>query len=129
MVEGEVPLDVTFVMASYPYSVDRLWLNSGEEFIHVLLKKELEGESQESAQDTLGKMAITFQQILTVRIKFNQRCRPLVDEQDYGSTASFAMHNTLTRAILMWFVTADSYQLNLISVHRNYIQRPIQIYC
>lgn len=25
----------------------------------------------------------------TVCIKFNQRCRPLVDEQDYGCTASF----------------------------------------
>lgn len=45
-----------------------------------------------------------------------------------GALLHSAMHNGLTRAIIMWFVTADSYQLNLISVHRNYIQGPIQIY-
>lgn len=42
-----------------------------------------------SAEDILSKMAVTSQLIPTVRMKFNHRCRPLVDDQDYGSAASF----------------------------------------
>lgn len=42
--------------------------------VHTFItKKELEGESQESAQDTLGKMAITFQQIPTVCMKIQSK--------------------------------------------------------